>query len=199
MISNNRYEWHIMDIGILQIGAINVPIYPTISSEDYEYIFNHAELKFVVVSSTEIVEKVNKIKANVPSLQGLFTFDSIEGEVHWSEIKSKSGEVEQSEVKALMDKVTTDDMASIIYTSGTTGRPKGVMLSHANILSNVVASGVRFPASCGHKSLSFLPICHIYERTLTYLYMKESTSVYFAESMETIGAVSYTHLRAHET
>lgn len=187
LISNNRYEWHIMDIGILQIGAINVPIYPTISADDYEYIFNHSELKVVVVSSTEIIEKVNKIKDKVSSLQGVYTFDSIEGEMHWSEIKSKNGEVDHSEVTAIMETVKTDDMASIIYTSGTTGRPKGVMLSHANILSNVIASGVRFPASNGHKSLSFLPICHIYERTLTYLYMKEGTSVFFAESMETIG------------
>ncbi|MFT4752785.1 MAG: long-chain acyl-CoA synthetase [Salibacteraceae bacterium] len=187
LISNNRYEWHIMDIGILQIGAINVPIYPTISSSDYEYIFKHSEIKVVVVSSIEIIEKVNKIKLSVPSLSGVYTFDSIKGEKHWSEIKSKHEQVDQSEVQSIMDEVKTHDMATIIYTSGTTGKPKGVMLSHSNILSNVVASGVRFPATNGHKSLSFLPICHIYERTLTYLYLKEGTSVYFAESMETIG------------
>jgi long-chain acyl-CoA synthetase len=123
----------------------------------------------------------------VPSLSGVYTFDSIKGEKHWSEIKSKHEQVDQSEVQSIMDEVKTHDMATIIYTSGTTGKPKGVMLSHSNILSNVVASGVRFPATNGHKSLSFLPICHIYERTLTYLYLKEGTSVYFAESMETIG------------
>ena len=187
LISNNRYEWHIMDIGILQIGAINVPIYPTISADDYDYIFNHAELKTVVVSSTEILEKVNSIKLNVPSLIDVFTFEKIEGEKHWSEIKSKGVDVEISQVTDLMKEVKTDDMASIIYTSGTTGRPKGVMLSHANILSNVIASGERFPASYGQKAVSFLPICHIYERSLAYLYLKEGTSVYFAESMDTIG------------
>ncbi len=187
LISNNRYEWHIMDIGILQIGAINVPIYPTISSEDYDYIFNHSELRIVVVSSTDILEKVNKIKANVPSLMEVFTFNKIAGEKHWSEIKTKSPEVPLNDVKKLMDGVKSSDLASIIYTSGTTGTPKGVMLSHDNIMSNVIASGVRFPATFGQKALSFLPICHIYERTLTYLYLKEGTSVYFAESMETIG------------
>ena len=187
LISNNRYEWHIMDIGILQIGAINVPIYPTISSEDYDYIFNHSELRIVVVSSTDIVEKVNKIKANVPSLMNVYTFNKIEGEKHWSEIKTKSPEVPLNDVKKLMDGVKSSDLASIIYTSGTTGTPKGVMLSHDNIMSNVIASGVRFPATFGQKAISFLPICHIYERTLTYLYLKEGTSVFFAESMETIG------------
>ncbi len=187
LISNNRYEWHIMDIGILQIGAVNVPIYPTISAADYDYIFNHAELKIVVVSSSEILDKVNSIKEKVPSLTNVFTFEKIEGETHWSEIKSKGADIELSQVTDLMKEVKTDDMASIIYTSGTTGRPKGVMLSHANILSNVVASGERFPARYGQKSISFLPICHIYERSLTYLYMMEGTSVYFAESMETIG------------
>lgn len=187
LISNNRYEWHIMDIGILQIGAINVPIYPTISSEDYDYIFNHSELRIVVVSSTDILEKVNKIKANVPSLMEVFTFNKIAGEKHWSEIKTKSPEVPLNDVKKLMDGVKSSDLASIIYTSGTTGTPKGVMLSHDNIMSNVIASGVRFPATFGQKAISFLPICHIYERTLTYLYLKEGTSVYFAESMETIG------------
>lgn len=188
MISNNRYEWHIMDIGILQIGAINVPIYPTISASDYEYIFNHSEIKIVVVSSDEILAKVNQIKGNSPSLEYVFTFNKIGGEKHWTEIKDKADGVDQSEVQKLMDGVKSEDMASIIYTSGTTGRPKGVMLSHNNILSNVHSAGKRFPAaSPGHKSLSFLPICHIYERTLCYVYMKESTSVYFAESMETIG------------
>ena len=122
------------------------------------------------------------------SLQDVFTFDKIKNEKHWSEIKSNGSDIEIAQVKILMDKVETDDLASIIYTSGTTGKPKGVMLSHANILSNVVASGVRFSSESWTKNLYlFLPICHIYERTLTYLYIKEGTSVYFAESMETIG------------
>ena len=187
LISNNRFEWHIMDIGILQIGAINVPIYPTISANDYEYIFNHSGIKIVVVSSTEILGKVNQIKGNTPELKEVFTFDTISGENHWTEIKNKADGAEQNEVQKLMDGVKSSDMASIIYTSGTTGKPKGVMLSHDNIMSNVHAAGVRFPVTAGHKSLSFLPICHIYERTLCYVYMKASTSVYFAESMETIG------------
>tara|TARA_R110002050_G_scaffold290260_1_gene443688 strand:- start:8987 stop:10762 length:1776 start_codon:yes stop_codon:yes gene_type:complete len=187
MISNNRFEWHIMDIGILQIGAINVPIYPTISADDYEYIFNHSEIKIVVVSAEDILAKVHQVKGNTPNLERVFTFNKIKGEEHWTAIMKQADGVAQSEVQTLMDGVKNGDMASIIYTSGTTGRPKGVMLSHNNILSNVHGAGVRFPAAPGHKSVSFLPICHIYERTLCYVYMKESTSVYFAESMETIG------------
>jgi long-chain acyl-CoA synthetase len=187
LISNNRFEWHIMDIGILQIGAITVPIYPTISADDYEFIFNHAELKLVIVSSEDILVKVNQIKSKVPSLMDVFTFEQIDGEKQWREISKRNTEVDQDEVKKLMNGVNSSDLASIIYTSGTTGRPKGVMLSHDNIMSNVIASGFRFPATHGQKSLSFLPICHIYERTLVYLYLKEGTSVFFAESMETIG------------
>ena len=187
MISNNRFEWHIMDIGILQIGAINVPIYPTIGASDYEYIFNHSGVKIVVLSGGDILEKVNSIKGNTPELKEVFTFDSIKGENHWSEIKNKSKNMDQSEVTKIMDAVKETDMASIIYTSGTTGKPKGVMLSHINIMSNVDGAGIRFPASYKHKAVSFLPICHIYERTLTYVYMKEGTSCFFAESMETIG------------
>lgn len=187
LISNNRYEWNIMDLGILQVGAINVPIYPTISAEDYEYIFNHAELKYVVVSSQEILVKVNQIKDKVPSLQGVFTFDNIDGEKHWTEIEKRSEESSQEEVNKIADGVKGPDLASIIYTSGTTGRPKGVMLSHDNIISNVVACKDRFPVKFGQLALSFLPVCHIYERTLLYLYIKTGVSVYYAESMETIG------------
>lgn len=186
IISNNRYEWHIMDMGILQIGAISVPIYSTISVSSYEYIFNHAELRMVFVSDISIFKKVSQVAQKNPSILGVYTFDLIEGARHWTDIKSHGGLMEQSKVNAMMDGVDGQDLATIIYTSGTTGKPKGVMLSHANIISNVLACGNRFPARFGHKALSFLPVCHIYERTLIYLYLKEGTSVYFAESLETI-------------
>lgn len=187
MISNNRFEWNIVDLGILQVGAINVPIYPTISSEDYAYIFNHAELKAVLVSDQEILDKVLAIKDQVPTLKGIYTFNQIVGQQHWSEIKKRAGEVDQNAVEDIKKSIKTDDLATIIYTSGTTGRPKGVMLSHKNIISNVYNAGARFPAKPHQNAVSFLPVCHIYERTLLYVYIINGVSVHYAESLETIG------------
>lgn len=187
LISNNRPEWNMMDIGILQIGAIDVPIYPTISEDDYRYIFNHAEIKICVVSDEELLTKVRHIQDDVPSLQHVFTFDQIAGASHWSEIMEKGKSGDQEKVNTLMEGIDSHDLATIIYTSGTTGTPKGVMLSHWNILSNSIASTERLPAHLADKSLSFLPVCHIYERMLLYLYTINGISIYFAESLETIG------------
>ncbi|NEQ51099.1 MAG: long-chain fatty acid--CoA ligase [Leptolyngbya sp. SIO3F4] len=188
LISNNRPEWCVADLGTLQIGAIDVPIYPTISESDYEYIFNHAEIKLCIVSDEELLRKVRAIEAKVPSMKGLYTFDQIEGATHWSEILEKGKDGDQSKVQELMDGVKSEDLATIIYTSGTTGTPKGVMLSHWNILSNSIDSTKRLPVEEGDlRSLSFLPVCHVYERMLIYLYIINGVSIYFAESMETIG------------
>ncbi len=183
--TNNRTEWNICDIGILQTGAQNVPIYPTISKEDYEYVLNHSESTYCFVSDETIVEKLNQIKGNT-KLKGVFTFDDISGEKNWSEIlelgEDKSN---QNEVEERKDAVKTDDLATLIYTSGTTGKPKGVMLSHKNIVSNVLASALRVPLDKGEgRSLSFLPICHIFERMILYLYQYCGISIYFAESIE---------------
>lgn len=187
IISNNRPEWHITDIGILQVGAVNVPIYPTISEEDYKYIFNDAKIKYCIVSDLELYTKVKNIQDKVPTLQAIYTFDSIEGAQHWTEILEKGKEGDQAEVQQLMDSVKADDLATLIYTSGTTGLPKGVMLSHRNIASNCVDCTPRVPIDHTAKALSFLPICHIFERMVTYLYFYNGVSVYFAESLETIG------------
>ena len=187
MISNNRSEWNIADIGMLQIGVVNVPVYPTISAEDYAYIFNHAEVKMVLVSDTELLEKVESIRAQVPTIQNVFTFNEIEGAKHWTEIQQAGSDDLQSKVEEIMASVKTDDLATLIYTSGTTGKPKGVMLSHKNLVSNVVASIERVPVDHTHTAVSFLPVCHVYERMLLYLYQILGISVYFAESMETIG------------
>ncbi len=164
--SNNRTEWHILDVGILQIGAQNVPVYPTISEEDYEYILNHSEVEYCFVSDETVLEKVNAIRKNVPKLKEVYCLNTIEGCKNWQEVldlgKDNSN---QSEVDAAKDAVTEEDLATIIYTSGTTGRPKGVMLSHKNIVSNVLNSEKRIPFNAGKtKALSFLPICHIFER-----------------------------------
>ena len=183
--TTNRTEWNIMDIGILQLGAQNVPIYPTISKEDYEYVLNHSGAIYCFVSDETILEKLNQIKGNT-QLKGVYTFDDIKGEHNWEEVlQLGSDESNQGDVETCKNAVTSDDLATLIYTSGTTGRPKGVMLSHGNIVSNVLASEKRVPLVSGQsQALSFLPICHIFERMILYLYQYCGVEIYFAESIE---------------
>ena len=185
--ANNRVEWNIFDIAVQQIGAILVPLYPTSSESDYSFIINNASVKLIVVSNKELFDKVEKIRSNTPSLSSVFTFDEVEGAINWKSIHEQAANIEESEVTKRMAEVAPEDMVTIIYTSGTTGNPKGVMLSHINLLSNVEACIAPIPASQGSKVLSFLPVCHVYERMLHYLYMYLGCSIYFAESMETIG------------
>jgi long-chain acyl-CoA synthetase len=187
LVSSTRYEWNVMDIAIQQVGAIVVPFYPNISESDYQYIFNDAGIKLCVVSDEELHEKITHIKDSIPTLENLFTMENVPNSRNWSEIKEAGTDVEETAIKALMDAVKYEDLATIIYTSGTTGFPKGVMLSHRNILSNVAACIDPIPADQNSKVLSFLPVCHIYERMLHYLYMYIGCSIHFAESMETIG------------
>lgn len=183
--STNRTEWNVLDIGVLQTGAQNVPIYPTIASEDYEYILNHSESIYCFVSDVEVLEKLNAIKSKT-NLKNIYTFDAIEGENHWTDVL-KLGEdtSNQTEVEATKNTVKPSDLATLIYTSGTTGRPKGVMLSHNNLVSNVLDSKKRVPFRYGKsKALSFLPICHVFERMILYLYIYCGVEIYFAESIE---------------
>lgn len=184
--SNNRTEWHILDIGILQLGAQNVPVYPTISEEDYEYILNHSEAEYCFVSDTAVLEKVNAIRKNIPNLKEVYSFETISGCKNWQEVLDLGkDESNQAEVNAAKDAVSGEDLATIIYTSGTTGRPKGVMLSHKNIVSDVLNSEKRIPFEGGKtKALSFLPICHIFERMVVYLYQYYGVGIYFAESID---------------
>ena len=185
----NRTQWNICDIGILQTGAQDVPIYPTISEQDYEYVLNHSESKYVFVSCKEVLDKINKIKANVPTLLGVYSFEDIDGCDSWQEVITLGNDNQdlQQEVQKRMDGVHEDDLATLIYTSGTTGRPKGVMLSHKNIACNAKHSKGRLPIEMGKsKALSFLPVCHIYERMLLYMYQYCGVSIHFAESLETI-------------
>ena len=183
--TTNRTEWNIIDIGILQIGAQNVPIYPTISKEDYEYVLNHSEAIYCFASDISIVEKLNKIKGNT-SLKEIYTFDDIANENSWKDLLNLGEDTSnQDEVEARKDAVKSEDLATLIYTSGTTGRPKGVMLSHGNIVSNVLTSEESVPLAKGNdKALSFLPVCHIFERMILYLYQYCGVEIYFAEGIE---------------
>lgn len=184
--SNNRTEWHILDVGILQTGAQTVPIYPTITAEEYEYILNHSECKYCFISDEVVFEKINKIKGNVLSLIEIYSFDKLSNCKNWDEIVEKGNTLNnQEDVENAKSEVKPEDLATIIYTSGTTGKPKGVMLSHNNIVTNVLDSSPRIPLNDKNaKALSFLPICHIFERVLSYMYQYNFISIYFAESIE---------------
>jgi long-chain acyl-CoA synthetase len=186
--TTNRTEWNIMDFGLLQIGAINIPIYPTISKEDYEYIFNHAEVTHCFLSDQELFDKAVAAQRNVPTLKEIYAFEKVEGCKSWTEIlELGANSSNQDEVEQLKKMVKPQDLATIIYTSGTTGRPKGVMLTHNNVVTNVIDSLPRLPLEIGHfKALSFLPVCHIFERMLHYLYQYSGSSIYFGEGLDKI-------------
>ena len=186
--STNRTEWNIMDIGVLQIGAQNIPIYPTISPEDYEYVLNHSGSIYCFVSDEEVLEKINKVKENT-QLKEVYSFDHIKGCKHYSELIDMGSNLNnQDVVESRKNEVKSEDLATIIYTSGTTGKPKGVMLSHHNITSNALTASDRCPPmSPGTRVLSFLPICHIFERVLIYVYQFNGVSIYFAEGLDKIG------------
>lgn len=178
----NRTEWNIMDIGILQLGAQNVPIYPTVSEEDYAYILNHSEANYCFVSCSEVYAKVKAVKNQVPNLKEVYSFDALPDCKHWTEVLELGRDTtNQPEVERLKTQVKPGDLATLIYTSGTTGKPKGVMLSHDNIVSNALESSHRIPVEHGTSvALSFLPVCHVYERMLIYLYQYCGASVYFS-------------------
>jgi long-chain acyl-CoA synthetase len=187
VVSSNRVEWNIMDIAIQQIGAIMVPIYPNISESDYKYIFNNAGIKLCFVGNDDLFQKISNIRESVPSLEKTYSFDELPNAPHWTEVSNMAESVSEEEVKKRSEVIQNSDLVTIIYTSGTTGNPKGVMLSHNNILSNVLACQPRIPADENSRVLTFLPVCHIYERMLHYLYIHLGASIYFAESMDTIG------------
>ena len=186
--TNNRTEWNIVDIGVLQIGAQNVPVYPTISQEEYEYVLNHCEAVYCFISDADVLEKIDHIRDKVPSLKEVYSFDTIAGCKNWQEVLDLgTNEDNQPEVEKLKDAISEDDLATLIYTSGTTGKPKGVMLSHKNLVSNALNSETRFPIRKGKdKALSFLPLCHVYERMLIYLYQYTGVTIYYAESIDAL-------------
>ncbi len=187
IISYNRTEWNFVDLGILQMGGINVPIYPNMSEENYEYIFNDAEVKLVFVENKELYDKVMRVKSKAGTVQDIYVFEKFEGAKLWSEISDQADYSLEGKLEEIEDSIDTEDLATIIYTSGTTGIPKGVMLSHKNIISNVVSLMQIMPLNKNDRMISFLPICHIFERTSIYFYMTVGGAVYYAESIDKIG------------
>lgn len=187
IISKNRPEWVMVDLAVQQIGALLTPIYPTINVNELEFVLNDAKVKVMIVNDEDAFLKVMSIKSRVPSLQYIFSFEHIANCPHWKELLAASSPELIEKTKSIAEQIKTEDAVTIIYTSGTTGVPKGVMLSHQNILSNVIASSPCFPPGENLRSLSFLPLNHIFERMVTYLYLFNYTSIYYAESLETIG------------
>jgi long-chain acyl-CoA synthetase len=188
IISGNRPEWNFVDFAIQIIGAVSVPMYPTITVEDYAFIFENAEVGFIFVEGEDLYLKSKEASKGNKKIKEIYTFDPVEGASMWTEVKEKGEGKDRSVLQPLMDAVKPSDLLTLIYTSGTTGRPKGVMLTHNNIVSNVKSldRGRFLYLKANDKALSFLPLCHIYERTDIYLYMFYGVSVYYAESMETI-------------
>jgi len=190
IISNNRPEWLITDLAVQQSGAILVPVYPTTNPLEIEFIFNDAGVKYVFVSSQDLFEKIKGVQPKVPSLIDIFSFNKIEGARHWSEVLNMSTEEGLADVETIKQRIGRQDLATIIYTSGTTGTPKGVMLSHNNIVQNALFAKESFPFldNPQGKALSFLPLNHIFEKTISYIYLFSGIGIYYAESLETIGA-----------
>jgi len=186
IISKNRPEWIVVDLAVQQIGAVLAPVYPTISVHELEFILNDAQVKVIFVNDEELFHKVLSIKEKVPSLREIYTFDHVEGARHWKELIADATQKDLGRIPAIRNSIRPEDLATIIYTSGTTGTPKGVMLTHTNILSNVMACIPCLPRG-PIRALSFLPLNHIYERMLTYVYLLSGSSIYYAESMDTIG------------
>ncbi|SDF24816.1 AMP-dependent synthetase/ligase [Epilithonimonas hungarica] len=184
--SNNRVEWCFFDQAALQIGIVTVPVYPSISAEDCVYNLENSDSKICIVSDAKLYDKINSVKNQLPDLQEIFTFDNVENAKNWKELFDLGKENDnQQEVDSIKDSISEDDLASIIYTSGTTGKPKGVMLTHKNIVSDVIGCEDRIPhKDSKNRALSFLPLCHVYERMILYLFTTNGISMYFAESNE---------------
>ncbi len=187
IISHNRVEWNFADIASLQIGAVVVPLYPNMSEENYKYIFTDAHVKLVFAENKELYDKVQRVLANIDWQIDVYTFDKVKGAKNWKEISDLSDESLRAKLNEIKNSIKSNDLATIIYTSGTTGVPKGVMLSHFNIISNIVSLIDVMPISHEHRVISFLPLCHIFERTASYYYLSVGAQIYYAESVDKIG------------
>ena len=187
IISKNRPEWVFLDLAVQQVGAVLVPIYPTAHPNDIRFIMNDAAVKLVFFNDEDLKEKVEEVVPQVPSVKALFSFEKMDGFRHWTELLTLSTPEHFAAIKDASDRINTDDLFTIIYTSGTTGSPKGVMLSHHNVLSNVMSTLPNFPLVHNTRVISFLPLNHIFERMVTYIYLFAGASIHYAESLETLG------------
>jgi len=188
IISNNRVEWNFIDIAVLQIGGVVVPLYPTTSEDNYAFIFEDAKVKIAFAETGDLFKKVQKVNKKLKTkLEGIYTFDKVESAPIWNDVQKLADESYRKQLNEISEKVEQYDLATIIYTSGTTGIPKGVMLSHRNIMGNVNSLAQSMPISKFKRTISFLPLCHIFERTAAYFYMLLGTSINYPESMEKLG------------
>lgn len=186
LMSPNCPEWNFVDFGIMQIGAVTVPLYPTMSLHDLEYIFRDAGIKALFVAGPALYERIKPLRAVIPEVE-VFSFEPVEEARSWEEVRSMGRGKDAAALESVRQQVLPDDLLTLIYTSGTTGSPKGVMLTHRNLVSNILACQALFPENV-RKALSFLPLCHIFERMVCYLYLSRGISVYYAENMESIPA-----------
>lgn len=187
IISPNRPEWNFIDLGLQQIGAVSVPIYPTLTVEDFRYIFNDAEVKMVFAYDESLYHKATEAAQGSTTNPIIYSLKEVPGAKSWKEITALAEGESTSMLDSYKANVFNHDLLTLIYTSGTTGKPKGVMLTHNNILSNVLASIPLMPVDHNHRALSFLPLCHVYERMLCYLYLAQGVSIYYAESTDAVG------------
>ncbi len=189
-VSNNRPEWNMVDMGLGQVGGVHVPIYPNISDEEYKHIFSHSGAKYLILSSKELYDKIQPVAAQIKSIEKIYTFDQLSGIPNWIEIANLGKENKEryiEELEKIKESIDPNDLFSIIYTSGTTGLSKGVMISHNNFISNIIASLPALPLKSSDKVLSFLPLCHVFERMVNYLFQYSGHPIYYAESIDTIG------------
>ena len=187
ILCKNRPEWILLDLAVQQVGAVLTPVYPTINVNELEFVLNDAQVKMIFVNDEDGYNKVMSIKDRLPSVKAVFSFEHVTNARHWKEVINAATPESVSRMEAIAASIQYKDLATIIYTSGTTGTPKGVMLSHENILSNVMACLPCFPPGENLRALSFLPLNHIFERMVSYLYLFKGTAIYYAESLDTIG------------
>jgi long-chain acyl-CoA synthetase len=188
-VSGNRPEWSFVDMALAMTGAVHVPVYPTISEEEYSYIFNHAEIRFLFVSDEKLYSKLSPVVGELAGFEKVYTFNEVPGAENLSALLmlgEKHEESLSSRLTEIKNSIREEEMVTMIYTSGTTGIPKGVMLSHRNLVSNFEACSHHFALGLGHRSVSFLPLCHIFERTVNYVFMYRGIGIYYVESLPQI-------------